>query len=116
MTTSDSNPCNRARNLVLNPPMTLLTTMSVATPSMTLMMHTSARYRVRKYRQQRRTLYMLALLLFCWRHERWAPGGGGGGGAPPANARGQAPSSYHPVTGSSVPNARGAGAETESHP
>ena len=43
MTTSDKTPCSRSCSLVLKPPMTLLTTMSVATPSMTLTMHTIAR-------------------------------------------------------------------------
>ena len=43
MTTSERAACRRSRSLVLKPAMTLLTTMSVATPSMTLTMHTSAR-------------------------------------------------------------------------
>ena len=42
-TTSESSPCRRSLSLVLKPAMTLLTTISVATPSMTLMMHASAR-------------------------------------------------------------------------
>ncbi len=38
--------------------MTLLTTIIVATPSVTLMIEASAIYRVRRYRQQSRNLYM----------------------------------------------------------
>jgi hypothetical protein len=40
------------------PDITLLTTIIVATPSMTLMIDANAMYRVRRYRQQRRSLYM----------------------------------------------------------
>ena len=43
MSTSESTPCRRSFSLVLKPAMTLLTTISVATPSMTLTMQTSAR-------------------------------------------------------------------------
>src|SRR5262249_62229891 len=58
MTTSESTPCSRSLSLVLKPPMTLLTTIRVATPSMTLTIHTIARKRVRRYRQQSNSLYM----------------------------------------------------------
>ena len=43
------------------PAITALTTIIVATPSITLATHTSAIQRVRRYRQQRRSLYMVAL-------------------------------------------------------
>ena len=43
MTTSERSPCSRSFSLVLKPPITLLTTISVATPSMTLMMQARAR-------------------------------------------------------------------------
>ena len=43
MTTSERTPWRRSRSLVLNPLMTALTTIRVATPSMTLTMQTNAR-------------------------------------------------------------------------
>ena len=46
--TSVRMPRSRSRSLVLNPLMTLFTTISVATPSSTDTMHTNARYRVRR--------------------------------------------------------------------
>ena len=45
--------------LNMNPAITEFTTIIVATPSITLTMHTNARKRVRRYRQQRRSLYIL---------------------------------------------------------
>ena len=42
----------------VKPAITLLTTIIVATPSVTLMIDASAMYRVRRYRQQSRNLYM----------------------------------------------------------
>ena len=43
MMTSDRMPCSRSFSFVLKPLITLLTTMSVATPSITLMMQANAR-------------------------------------------------------------------------
>ncbi len=43
---------------LVKPAITLLTTIIVATPSITLMIDARAMYRVRRYRQQRRNLYM----------------------------------------------------------
>ena len=43
---------------LVKPSITLLTTIIVATPSITLMIDANAMYRVRRYRQQRRSLYM----------------------------------------------------------
>ena len=43
---------------LVKPAITLLTTIIVATPSVTLMIDAKAMYRVRRYRQQRRSLYM----------------------------------------------------------
>ena len=57
-TTSASTPCSRSRILAENPAITELTTIIVATPSITLTTLASAMYRVRRYRQQSRYLYM----------------------------------------------------------
>ena len=42
----------------VKPAITLLTTIIVATPNITLMIDAKAMYRVRRYRQQRKSLYM----------------------------------------------------------
>ena len=57
-TTSESNPWMRFCISEVNPSITLLTTIIVATPKVTLTMDTSAMYRVHKYRQQISSLYM----------------------------------------------------------
>ena len=57
-TTSERMPWMRLRISWVKPAMTLLTTIIVATPSITLIMDASAIYRVRRYRQQSRILYM----------------------------------------------------------
>ena len=46
----------------VKPSITALTTIIVATPSITLMIEASAMYRVRRYRQQSRSLYMSPVL------------------------------------------------------
>src|SRR3990172_8689195 len=56
----------RSRISVLNPAITLLTTIIVATPSITLMMLARAMYRVRRYRRQSRALYIVPVL-WRWR-------------------------------------------------
>ena len=50
----------------MKPSITLLTTIIVATPSITLTIEASAIYRVNKYRQQRRSLYMKGLGIRDW--------------------------------------------------
>ena len=57
-TMSERMPWMRFCISVVNPDITLLTTIIIPTPSVTLMIDARAIYRVRRYRQQRRSLYM----------------------------------------------------------
>ena len=57
-TTSEMMPWMRLCISWEKPDITLLTTIIVATPSITLMIDAKAMYRVQRYRQQRRSLYM----------------------------------------------------------
>src|SRR5690606_5582240 len=57
-TTSDRMLCIRSCISCVNPAITALTTIIVATPSITLMIEASAIYRVRRYRKQSSSLYM----------------------------------------------------------
>ena len=55
---SEMMPWMRFCISLVKPDITLLTTIITATPSVTLMIDAKAMYRVRRYRQQRRSLYM----------------------------------------------------------